>query len=54
VLHLTTKHDQLLTQQRIFGQEFSLGASEIGERPGQKGSAPGARPVQYTVLDPTE
>ena len=31
-LHLTTKHDQLLTEQRIFGDRFSLGASEDGER----------------------
>ncbi len=51
---LTTKDDQLLTEQRIFGDEFCPGASEIGEHPGEKGSTPGARPAQYTLLDPTE
>jgi hypothetical protein len=53
-LHRTAKEDQLLSQQGVFGDEFCPGASEIGERPGQKGSAPGARPAQYTLLDPTE
>jgi hypothetical protein len=53
-LDLTTEDDQLLAKQRIFRDEVGLGASEIGERPCQKGSAPGARPAQYTLLDPTE
>jgi hypothetical protein len=53
-LHLTAKHDQLLTQQGVFGDELGLGASEVGERPGQKGSTPRAHPAQYIVLDPTE
>ena len=35
-LHLTAKDDQLLSQQRILGDEFSPGAGQIGERPCQK------------------
>jgi hypothetical protein len=30
-LPLTAKHDQLLPEQPIFGDEFGLGASEVGE-----------------------
>jgi hypothetical protein len=53
-LHLTAQPDQLLTEQRVFGDEFCPGAGQIGERPCQKGSTPGARPAHYTLLDPTE
>ena len=34
---LTTKNDQLLTEQRILGQEFRPAASEVGERSAQEG-----------------
>jgi hypothetical protein len=52
--HLSTEDDQLLAQQRIFCDEFGLGASKIGESSCQEGSALWPCPVQYTVLDPNE
>jgi hypothetical protein len=30
-LHLTAEDDQLLTKERIFGNEFRLGTGEIGK-----------------------
>lgn len=53
-LHLTAKDDQLLSQQGVFGDEFSPGAGQIVQGSHEAGAARWPRPPQYRLLDPTE
>ena len=43
-LHLTTEDDQLLTEQRVFGDEFSPGAGQIVQCSHEEGAARWFRP----------
>jgi hypothetical protein len=45
-LHLTAKDDQLLSQQGVLGDEFGLGASEVGECSREAGAARSPGPPQ--------
>lgn len=49
-LHLTTEDDQVLSEQRIFGDEFGLGASEFGERSGQGRAIGWLRPLKQALV----
>ena len=53
-LDLAAEDDQLLTEERVFGDEFSLGAVQIIQCSHEEGAACWPRPPQYTLLDPTE
>lgn len=53
-LHLTVKDHELLSHQRILGDEFSPGASQIVQCSHEEGAARWPRPLLYTLLDPTE
>ena len=53
-LHLTAKDDQLLAEQRIFCDEFGLGASEVGECSRESGAARWPGPPRYMLPNPHE
>ena len=53
-LHLTAKDDQLLSQQDVLGDEFGLGASEVGECSREAGAARWPGPPQYMLPNPNE
>jgi hypothetical protein len=48
-LDLTTEDDQRLPEQRMFGDKFGLGASEVDERSGQGSAIGGLRPTRAGV-----
>ena len=45
-LHLTAEDDQLLTEQRVLGDEFSPGASQIVQCSHEEGAARWPRPLR--------
>ena len=49
--HLSTQDDQLLPQQRVFGQQLSFISSQIGERPKHKESRRWFDPSRNTFLE---
>jgi hypothetical protein len=50
----TAKHDQLLTQESVFGDEFSPGAGKIVEHPPEVRVTGRPRPLHQTLPDLTK
>jgi hypothetical protein len=53
-LDLTTEDDQLLTEQRVLGDEFSPGAGQIVQCSYQVRAVRWFRPPRYMLLDSAE
>ena len=53
-LHLTTEDDQLLTEQRVLGDEFSPGAGQIVQCSHEAGAVRWPGPPRYMLLEPAE
>jgi hypothetical protein len=49
--HLSTQDDQLLPQQRVFGQQFGFASGQIGERPKHDESRRWFDPLRNTFLE---
>ena len=49
--HLSTQDDQLLPQQRVFGQQFGFASGQIGERPKHEESCRWFDPTPNTFLE---
>ena len=52
-LHLTAKHDELLTEQGVFSDEIRLGAGQIGKRSCQERVSRWPHPPQQAVVHVT-
>ncbi len=48
---LSTQDDQLVSQQRVFRQQFGFASRQISKRPKEKGSWRGFDPRQETYLN---
>jgi hypothetical protein len=48
---LSTQDDQLLPQQRVFGQQFGFASGHIGERPKHEESRQWFDPLRNTFLE---
>jgi hypothetical protein len=49
-LHLTVEDDQLLTEERVFGNEFCPGAGQISERSAEVRVIGWPRPLEQTLI----
>ena len=53
-LHLTVEDNELPAEERVFSNEFGPGAGQIVQCSHEEGAACWSRPLQYSLLDPTE
>ena len=51
--HLTAEDGELLTEERIFGYQFSLGTGKIGEHATQYGVGSGPHPLEQALAPAT-